>query len=298
MSAGPKRSRSAIGVVVRRRLRLSGLLAALAALTLASICALSGSTPFALAGFTAKISNSTNTVATAPYFKCSDAEAADKGTALFQYYLNDATGSTTAADSSGNAANGTYQGSMTTSTATPLACSRDTGGAYVLNGTTSYISTPTKYTNPTTFSEEVWFKTTVAAGKLIGFGSAQTGSSSQYDRHIYLSTTGALVFGIYNGGIKIITTPKAYNDGQWHQVVGTLSPTAGMSLYVDGSLIGTNTATTPENTSGYWRIGYDNTSGWSNNGSNYYFNGSMRYAAVYSSVLTAQQISNHYAAGQ
>lgn len=32
--------------------------------------------------------------------------------------------------------------------------------------------------------------------------------------------------------------------------------------------------------------------------SNYYFTGSMRYAAVYSTVLTAQQVSNHYAAGQ
>lgn len=289
---------SATPTPTRRRLRLGGLIATLLLLTIATISALSGSTPFVLAGFTAKINNGTNTVATAPYFKCTDAEAADKSTALFQYYLNDTSGSTSVTDSSGNSATGTYQGAMTTSTATPLACSRDTGGAYVLNGTTSYISTPTKYTNPTTFSEEVWFKTTVAAGKLIGFGSAQTGSSGNYDRHIYVSTTGALVFGIYSSGIKIITTPKAYNDGQWHQVVGTLSPTGGMSLYVDGALIGTNTATTPENTTGYWRIGYDNTSGWSNNGSNYYFNGSLRYAAVYSSVLTAQQVSNHYAAGQ
>ena len=36
-------------------------------------------------GTSRKITNSTNTTATAPYFKCSDAEAADKSTALFQY---------------------------------------------------------------------------------------------------------------------------------------------------------------------------------------------------------------------
>ncbi|ROQ30935.1 concanavalin A-like lectin/glucanase superfamily protein [Frondihabitans sp. PhB188] len=281
------------------RVRLGFLVAGVAALTVAAVWAVSGATPFAIAGFTAKINNGTNTAATAPYFKCSSAEAADTSGSLFQYYLNEASGSTTAVDSDGNSANGTYQGTMTTSTTTPIACSRDVGGAYVLNGSSSFVSTPTSYANPTTFSEEVWFKTTVAGGLLIGFGSNQVSSSGQHDRQIYLNTSGKLVFGTYNSAVQVVTSPKAYNDGSWHHVASTMSASTGMRLYVDGALVASNANyTAPENATGYFRVGYDTISGWPGTSSNYYFTGQMRYAAVYSTVLTAQQISNHYAAGQ
>ncbi len=287
------------GIRAVRVVRAGALATVVAVLAVAALAAVAGTTPLAMAGFTASVNNGTNTVATAQYFTCTAAAAADKGTALFQYPLSEASASTSATDTSGNAATGTYRGAMTTASTPPLACSRDAGGAYVLNGTTSYLTTPTKYVNPTTFSEEVWFKTSTAAGKLIGFGASQTGSSSQYDRHVYISTTGQLVFGTYNGGIQILTSPSAYTDGAWHQMAATMSPTTGMRLYVDGALVASNAAyTAPENYSGYWRIGYDNTNAWSNNGTNYFFNGSLRYAAVYSSVLTAQQVQNHYVAGR
>lgn len=275
---------------------------ALLAATLGIIAA-SLSTGGTFGGFTAQIANSTNTIGTAPYFTCTQAATADKATALFQLPLTEAAGATTAADTSGNGNTGTYQGAMATSTTTPTACSRDGGSAYVLNGTTSYISTnETKQTNPTTFTLEVWFKTTVASGKLIGFGSSQTGSSGSYDRHIYLTTAGKLTFGIYNSTTYTITSPNAYNDGTWHQVVATLSPTganAGMTLYVDGRQVAANSSSvTPQNFSGWWRIGYDNESGWPSVGSSPYFTGSMRYAAVYTTALTANQVLNHWAAGQ
>jgi hypothetical protein len=48
-----------------------------------------------------------------------------------------------------------------------------------------------------------------------------TGNSSQYDKQVYMSNDGMLTFGVYNGGFDLVTTPNAYNDGQWHQVVGT-----------------------------------------------------------------------------
>lgn len=273
-----------------------GVAAAIAATALGVAALL---TPSATAGYIARVSNNTNTTATAPYFTCTGAVSADKSSSLFQYYLNESAGSTTAADSDGTPNNGTYQGSMTTSTTAPLACSRDTGTAYVLNGTTSFVSTPTSYANPTTFSEEVWFKTTVAGGLLIGFGSNQVNTSGQHDRQIYLNTTGQIVFGSYNSAVQVVTSPKTYTDGKWHHVVSTMSPSTGMRLYLDGQLVASNTAyTAPENYTGYFRIGYDTVSGWPGSGSNYYFTGSMRYAAVYSTVLTPQQVSNHYAAGQ
>ncbi len=69
------------------------------------------------------------------------------------------------------------------------------------------------------------------------------GTSSNYDRHIYMDNAGHLIFGVYNNGVHTLTSPKTYNDGQWHQVVGTLSA-AGMALYVDGKQIGANGGTT------------------------------------------------------
>ena len=269
----------------------------------AGIVAASLTTGATFGGFTARIANSTDTIGTAPYFTCSQVATADASTALLQLPLTEATGAATAADTSGNSNTGTYQGALGTSTAAPIACSRDGGSAYVLNGTTSYVSTnEAKQTNPTTFTLAVWFKTTVASGKLIGFGSSQTGSSGSYDRHIYLTTAGKLTFGIYNSTTNTITSPNAYNDGAWHQVVATLAPSgtyAGMTLYVDGKQVASNSSyVTPQNFNGWWRIGYDNQGGWPGVGTNPYFTGSMRYAAVFTSALTPSQVLNEWAAGQ
>jgi hypothetical protein len=249
-------------------------------------------------GFSAKLTNSGNTAGTAAYFDCSSAVDVDNAAALFTYKLNETAGSRTAVDDSGKGANGTYQGSMATTTATPMACPRDGGSAYVLNGSTSFVSTPTAYRNPTTFSEEVWFRTSVAGGLLIGFGSNQVTTSGQHDRQVYLNTAGQLVFGTFNSTTQVVTSPKAYNDGTWHHVVSTMSPTTGMRLYADGVLVASNAAfTAPENATGYFRVGYDTITGWPGAG-NYYYAGSMRFAAVYSSVLSATQVANRYAAGR
>lgn len=275
---------------------LAGLIsiAAVAALGLGAAL-----TPGSYSAYVAKVTNSTDTAATAPFFTCAGALANDRAAAFFTLPLNEASNSTTAVDTDSGSIPGTYRGTMTTSTATPIACSRDTGGAYVLNGSSSYVSTATSQNNPQTFSEEVWFKSTVAAGRLIGFGSAQTGSSGSYDRQLYFLTTGQLAFGTYNSANKVISSPAALNDGAWHQAVGTFSGTAGMSLYVDGALVASNsTYNVAQNYTGYWRVGYDNLGGWSGISANYYFTGSMRFASVYSTALTAAQVTSHYNAGR
>ncbi|KQO64300.1 LamG domain-containing protein [Curtobacterium sp. Leaf261] len=249
--------------------------------------------------FTAQITNSTDSAGTATNFTCTGAVGVDKTNATFAYKLGEPSGSTSAADWSGAGVNGTYQGAMTATTPSPNACPRDTGTSYVLDGSSSFVSTPTSYKNPTTFSEEVWFKTAVAGGLLIGFGSNQVSSSGQHDRQIYLNTTGQLVFGTYSSAVHVVTTPKTYNDNTWHHVVATMSSDTGMRLYADGTLVASNSSyTAPENASGYWRIGYDTISGWPGTASNYYFTGSMRYAAIYGTVLTQTQVTNHYAAGR
>lgn len=278
-------------------LRNGKTIAAALGLTVAMLLVLIGLNP-TLSAFTATVSNTSNTAGTATYFTCAAAATADK-TALFAYPLNEASGATRATDISGNGATGTYQGSMTSQQTSPIACPRDSGGAYVLNGSSSYISTPNQYNNPSTFTEEVWFKTTTAGGTLMGFGSAQTGPSPNNDRKIYMNTSGQINFGIYYPGTPkpILTSSKSYADGQWHLVNAILSPNTGTRLYVDGVLVdSSSTSTAAQSYTGYWRIGYDRLSDWTN--ANAYFTGSMRFAAVYSTALTQEQISNHYTAGR
>ena len=56
--------------------------------------------------------------------------------------------------------------------------------------TTSCPRTP-RFSNPTVYSEEAWFKTTTnRGGKIIGFGCSQDSSSGCYDRHIYMQDNG------------------------------------------------------------------------------------------------------------
>jgi hypothetical protein len=294
-TSGTSRARTLLGR--RPALRVAWVAALLA---LAALCVVTELAPSTSAGYVAKITNSTDTAATAPYFSCADAVTADKASALFAYKLNEASGSTTAVDYDSGAYPGTYRGTMTSSTATPLACPRDAGGAYVLNGTNAYVSTPyLSLLSAQSFSLELWFKTTTPSGMLMGLGNLQTGSSTVFDRHIYLSTTGQLVFGVYNLGYDVITSPASYTDGNWHQVVATFSGTTGERMYVDGALVASNASYTLASLGiGYWRIGYDNLAGWPGTGTNYFFTGSMRFAAVYNTTLTQAQVTSHYAAGR
>jgi hypothetical protein len=278
-----------------RTIAVSVAVAAVAALALASFLV-----PSTSSAYVARIANSTDTAASAPYFTCAAAAAVDSANAIYQFPLNEASNSTSAVNAASASTPGTYRGTMTTSTAGPLACARDTGGAYVLDGTSSYISTPTLQTaSPSTFTIEIWFKTSVAGGRLIGYGNAQTGTSGTYDRHLYINTSGQVVFGTYNNAVQTIASTANYADGNWHDAVATFSAATGMTLYMDGAQVAANaTFTTAQVNLGYWRVGYDNLAGWPGIASNYYFKGSMRFAGVYKTVFTAAQVQNHYAAGQ
>ena len=201
-------------------------------------------------------------------------------------------------DGSGNGDNGTVQNAAT------LTNDRfgNANSAYIFNGSSQYISTASASASPgpANFTVSVWFKTTTAGGLLIGYGSTQTGSSSMYDRHIYMSNTGQIYFGIYPNAIQTINSTAAYNDGSWHNAVATVSSTNGSSLYVDGALQASDaTMTTCQayGTNGYWRVGYNNLGGWTNSPTNDYFTGTLDDIVVYKSALTAAQVYSLYGAG-
>ncbi len=222
----------------------------------------------------------------------------------FFWTLGQLTGRT-ATDASAHHFNGIYEPGTTKGVHGPIHTSRATATAF--DGHTGLVTAGRSILSPDTFSIEAWFKTsTKHGGKIIGFGSKQTGMSRPYDRHIYMMNDGQIVFGVWNNATETIESPDVYNDGQWHYVVATLSA-SGMALYVDGRLIGRNTNNVANNYTGYWRVGGDNLGGWNldltrhnsmgvTEPGSYYFGGTIADVAVYPYALSGRQIAAHYAA--
>eukprot|EP01037_Dinobryon_pediforme_P017555 gene17555-17758_t len=164
--------------------------------------------------------------------------------------------------------------------------------AYSFNGINQYLTTTTKYANLQIFTISLWFNTTVAGGKLIGYGNLQTGASNNYDRHLYMNNAGQLFWGVYPGTYCLVSTTSSYNDGYWHHVVASIGPTYGLRLYVDDVLQGSNPSfTVPAVSTGYWRIAYDNLRTWPSSPSSNYYSGKLDDIAVYNSELTPSQIT-------
>jgi len=156
-------------------------------------------------------------------------------------------------------------------------------------------ATRTAVPGPNVFTLSAWVKTTsTTGGKIAGFGDAQTGTSSNYDRHLYLDNTGRVWFGVYNGTTSTLQSTNPINDGQWHQVVATLGP-GGMALYVDGQQVGSRSDVTQGQAyNGYWRIGGDQLNGWPSQPSSNFLAGSIADVAIFPTVLTGATIANEY----
>jgi PKD repeat protein len=175
----------------------------------------------------------------------------------------------------------------------------DANTADTFNGTANgTIASAAAQPGPGVFSVEAWIKTTTrTGGKIIGFGDAATGSSGNYDRHIYMDNAGHLFFGVYPGATRVVGNGTAYNDGRWHHVVGTLGR-QGLRFYVDGASAGSDpTTTTAQSYNGYWRVGGDNLGSWPSAPTSPNFAGSIDEVAVYSTELTGAQVQDHYVRG-
>jgi PKD repeat protein len=177
-------------------------------------------------------------------------------------------------------------------TAGALGGSSNTAASF--DGTSAGLAaTSAAVAGPQTFSVEAWFSTaSTSGGKIVGFGNANTGDSSSYDRHVYMDASGRVAFGVYPGFSATVQSAAAYNDGRWHHVVASLSA-SGMALYLDGTLVGTRAdVTAAQPYLGYWRVGGDST--WSGDK---YLSGGIDEVAVYGAPLTAAQVARHYAVG-
>lgn len=164
----------------------------------------------------------------------------------------------------------------------------------LLNGVDEQIHSDRRQSVTGSFTVETWFRTTTTrGGKLIGFGNNTTRNSGSYDKHLYMTNTGNIVFGVYAGSTRTLTSLGSYNNGAWHHAVGTQGPD-GMKLYVDGKLLASNTVTTNQQYAGYWHVGADNLTGWPLRPTSNFFAGQLDEAAVYPSALTAAQVAKHH----
>jgi hypothetical protein len=117
-----------------------------------------------------------------------------------------------------------------------------------------------------------------------------------------MTNSGNLIFGVWENFAATVSSPAAYNDGNWHHVVATIDPTNGMALYVDGNLVASHAVDASGNYgfaqhyTGYWRVGSDNLNGWPSSPSSSSFTGSIDDVAIYGSALSAAQVATHYAA--
>ncbi len=253
------------------------------------------------AALSAAVTNSVGTAGTRTWFSCKNAETGT-ATARFAWSLS-ATGNQT--DLTGNGRTGTVFGTApTVNTSSP--CPNDGGGSLNFTGATC-ITQRSAVTGNSTYSLEVWFKTTTAQnGKLIGFGDNQQVGDSKWDRHIYIDASGRVLFGTYPYDQRVVSSPAGtnYANGAWHHVMATSSAAGVMALYLDGNLVASRSdAAGQEVYTGYWKVGCGNLSSWQDangtwqyNWPNYY-TGQLRYAAVYSTTLTATQAMEHYIAG-
>jgi hypothetical protein len=281
----------------RGRLRRAGRI--VVPVTALGLTALLGTLPglsAAGAAFTATTANDANSWAAAKYFTCTSGGANAPGYLAFQEYTGP-----TAANTGTYAgyASGRYSDTGITYRVNGPACGGD-GKAVQLDGVNGLVYTTTSIANPQTFTVQLWFSTrTTSGGKLIGFGNGVNGAaSSQYDRHVYMTDAGKLVFGVYNAGYSTATSSKSYNDGGWHMMSATFSPDTGLRLYVDGAPVASlSSVTAAEPYTGYWRVGYDSIGGnWPGAPTSEHFAGAVAHLSVYTTLLSPTDIADQYAA--
>jgi hypothetical protein len=161
-------------------------------------------------------------------------------------------------------------------------------GGMELDGKAQFAGTRQALANPQVLTLTAWFRTSSqAGGKLLDFTETDTAITTKYrDRHVFMSTDGAVHFGVYPpvaagqadpnpGYYKTIDSPKPFNDGKWHQVAARLSAD-GQALFVDGALVASDPASTvAEDITGYWRWGYGALDNWVKPGTDFHFQGSL-----------------------
>jgi len=133
------------------------------------------------------------------------------------------------------------------------------------------------------YTHEFWFKTTSANSTIFNFSDTGMPNSGGFNKTIYLQN-GNLVSYVYNGSANFITSTTTFNDDNWHHVTEIVS-LSERSLYVDGTLIGTDTSFSNQNF-GYIVLGASNIT------PGIYFEGEIDEVRIWNTALSIDDVNS------
>ncbi|HEY4871714.1 MAG TPA: LamG-like jellyroll fold domain-containing protein [Candidatus Dormibacteraeota bacterium] len=209
--------------------------------------------------------------------------------------LGEASGST-AYDSSGGGNNGLYMTGTTLGQGGALL--NDPDAATLFNGTGGYVRVPNSTSLDITgaISLEVWaqFNDLGTNQLLINKGDGVSPSGTSYQMYYLTGSNPGVHFQItFNGTTYEAAQPTAPIVGRWYDFVGTRTASGALTLYVDGSAVGTGQDAGGAFSSVSSGVGIGGAGG---NGVSP-FNGTLDEVAIYPSALTATQVLAHFNAG-
>lgn len=202
---------------------------------------------------------------------------------------------TTATDSSGNGATGTYQNTPTLGVAGPLVADSDTAVTFA-SASSQYVSTgTTAVANSTTITLEAWIKSSTlnVAKSIIDRDSTTTVQRAYQFR---TGTTGKLeaLYWLSSAGLKTLSGNTTLVTGTWYHVAFTYDGTIA-KLYVNGvaeSNTQSFTDTIRSSTNGVHVARNQSAAPGAQ-----YWNGTLDEVAVYPTALSATRIMAHYLVG-
>ncbi|MBA3489250.1 MAG: DNRLRE domain-containing protein, partial [Longispora sp.] len=180
----------------------------------------------------------------------------------------------------------------------PYGEGQDTAAKF--DGVSSYARLATRGWQPDKpFSAELWFTSDKPGGVLLSSQvSAEVGPEVASDPILWVGTDGKLLGAHRQNPIQ---SENKVTDGKWHHVVYTTSA-GGTTLYVDGVKVGsTHTAAQLSGPSAGLALGVGGNSGQAQvrglpDEDSVYFAGTMAEVSVHHRVLTAEDVSRHFAA--
>ena len=195
----------------------------------------------------------------------------------------------------------------------PLLGSTATAAGF--NGTSSYVTLPTKLVDSANYqSVSVWFKTSTAGGVILGSSKdpiTDSSTTGYYTPNLYVGTDGLLHGMFWDATTTPLNSKTTVDDGKWHLAVLTCAGTTE-TLYVDNQTPVTVTGVTVSNSivdgqvetlnndylgAGFIGGNWPNESHSGGNGIPEYFNGPISDAGFWDRPLTGAEVSGLYQAG-
>ena len=182
------------------------------------------------------------------------------------------------------------RGNNCTLTVAPTYSSTANLGAFLFNGTSTYIYTPSFGTSlNTTFTYEVWFNSSAANGVILSEQGQLTLNSGWFDSNIEI-VANSLKLGFWTGSAEASLTLQTISTGVWYMVSMTYVGTT-LTGYVNGVLANSASFTKGNPGTTYLPLG----AGCGTNlGSGAYYSGYIGTFKIYNQALSAAQILQNF----